>query len=110
MGRARKNRYWRFSGFLGDASGALGALSEFHSRRGSEDEKAKGFERGKAEGYAEGKARGYEEGKVRGYKEGLAEGQAEVQRVWKALLKRRMEAKEAGVEFNEPPPSHRNGK
>ena len=89
MGRKRENRYWRFSGFLGDGSGALGVLSELRSRRGSEEEKAKGFRRGKAEGQAEGEAR--------------------VSKVWEAWLKRRTEAEEAGEEFNEPPPSRRNG-
>ena len=102
MGRKRENRYWRFSGFLGDGSGALGVLSQLHSRRGSDEDKAKGFKKGKVRGHQEGYAEGYEEG--------LAEGEARMSKAWEEWNLRRMEAKEAGEEFREPPPSRRNGK
>ena len=54
--------------------------------------------------------RRYEEGKAEGRAEGQAEGEARMSKVWEDWLKRRMEAEEAGEEFNEPPPSRRNGK
>lgn len=46
----------------------------------------------------------------RRYEEGRAEGEARMSKAWEEWLKRRTEAEEAGVEFNEPPPSSRNGK
>ena len=45
----------------------------------------------------------------RRYEEGKAEGQAEERKVWEEWLKRRIEVEAAGEEFNEPPPSGRNG-
>ncbi len=46
----------------------------------------------------------------RRYEEGKAEGEARMSKAWEAWLKRRMEAEEAGEDFDEPPPSHQNGK
>jgi len=37
------------------------------------------------------------------------EGQEERQKAWEDWNRRRIEAEEAGMEFNEPPPSRRNG-
>ena len=49
--------------------------------------------------------RRYEEGK----EEGLKEGKAEASRTWEEWNRRRIAAENAGEEFNEPPPSGRNG-
>lgn len=46
----------------------------------------------------------------RRYEEGKEEGRAEERKGWEEWLKRRMAAEEAGEEFDEPPPSSRNGK
>ena len=84
MRRSRTNRYWYSAGFLGDASGAFGVLSEWHSRRISE----------------EGKAKGFKVGKARGFKESWAEAS----RPWDEWNRRRVAAAEAGGKFEEPPP------
>ncbi len=93
MRRSRENRYWYSAGLLGDATGALGVLSEWRSRKGSE----------------EGKAEEFKLGKARGFEEGLKEGRAEALRAWEEWNLRRVEAEGAGRKFTEPPPSRRNG-
>ena len=50
--------------------------------------------------------RRYEEGK----EEGLREGAALTSKEWEEWNRRRLEAEAAGKEFNEDPPSYRNGK
>ena len=45
----------------------------------------------------------------RRYEEGKAEGRAEVSRAWEEWNQRRIAAENAGMEFNEPPPSRGNG-
>ena len=57
------------------------------------------------EGRAEGRAEGLAEARA----EGLAEARAESNAEWQAWLARRDEALAGGREFDEPPPSARNG-
>jgi hypothetical protein len=45
----------------------------------------------------------------RRYEEGKSVGQAEERKAWEEWNQRRVEAEEAGMEFNEPPPSRGNG-
>ena len=52
------------------------------------------------------KAKGRKEGQIEGRKEAVAENNAE----WDAWLARYREAQASGREFNEPPPSARNGR
>ena len=68
------------------------------------------YEEGKEVGLKEGREEGREEGKAEGRAEGQAEGEARMSKVWEDWFKRRVEAERAGREFNEPPPSSRNGK
>lgn len=54
--------------------------------------------------------RRYEEGKEIGLKEGREEGEARMSKAWEEWNRRRIAAEEAGMEFDEPPPSSQNGK
>ena len=66
-----------------------------------ENARAEGKAEGKAEGIVEGKAEGIVEGKA----EGIVEGKAEVYQEWHAdWERRRKEAEEKGIPFNDPPP------
>ena len=70
-----------------------------------ERQKAEGRAEGRVEGLAEGRVEGRAEGRVEGRVEGRAEGRTEERLLWTEWNQRRIEANEAGVPFNEPPPA-----
>ena len=52
----------------------------------------------------EGREEGREEGKIEGIAEGVTEGRSKMHRKWAGWNNRRLEAEEAGLPFDEPPP------
>ena len=58
---------------------------------------------------AERRKRWFEEGREEGRQEGHQEGRQEERREWQAWVQRLLEAKESGEDFDEPPPSAKNG-
>ena len=65
-----------------------------------EDHRAEGREEGREEGRKEGRT----EGRAEGREEGREEGRTETNRAWREWLRRRAEAEERGLPFNEPQP------
>ena len=63
------------------------------------------IDRHRAEGRAEGRVEGRAEGREEGRAEGREEGRTEVYEQLRRWLERRDAAEEAGLPFDEPPPS-----
>ena len=83
------------------------ALEELRAG-GLEQAIEEGREQGRAEGLAEGRSEGLAEGRseglAEGRSEGLAEGRVEERLKWTGWNRRRLQAAEYGLPFDEPPP------
>ena len=59
---------------------------------------------------AEGREKGREEAREKGREKGRKEGRREIQALWMAWNRRRLEAEERGEVFHEPPPALNNNR